>query len=90
MTAPVLTFRDCGFGGRELARLGRYVIGAIEPAPLIGMRPRWSFYPDASRRLVGRPAPDVEAARALIAGRAFCMLYAMGLPAELTLEVVGR
>jgi hypothetical protein len=65
MTAPALTltFRDCGFGGREVACLGDYVIGAVEAGALPGMRATWSFFPPAQGRFVRQPCNTVNDGR---------------------------
>ncbi len=73
-----LTFRECGFMGRETAWLGDWLIGAVEP-PHNGMRALWSFYPESRRRLINEPASSLVQARALVRERTEDMLRAMGV-----------
>ena len=79
---PVLTFRDCGFAGRELAQLGEFVIGSVEPAAFATMRALWSFYPETRRKLTCQPAGSVEDARRLVEEQTNAMLRAMGILAR--------
>jgi hypothetical protein len=82
MTPLVLTFHDCGFGGRELASIGDYVVGAVEPPGLCGPRALWSFYPETARKLVRQPASSIEEARRMVEEQVNFMLRSMGVLAR--------
>jgi hypothetical protein len=79
MIALTLTFRDCGFAGRELAWLGEYLVGAVEAPGLCGIKAYWSFHPETRRKLLQQPAPSLDAARRLVENETNQMLLAMGV-----------
>lgn len=73
-----LTFKDCGFGNREVATLGVWVVGSVEPATFGAARAWWTFYLDARRKLIHQPARSLDEARREIEDRAWRMLIDMG------------
>jgi hypothetical protein len=74
-----LTFRDCGFAGRETAWLGDRLVGAVEPPGQSSKTALWSFYLEARHRLQHQPAASIEEARRLIAEQVNGMLRGFGV-----------
>jgi hypothetical protein len=80
MMQLTLTFRDCGFAGRETASLGNWVVGTVEPAPYKGMRAFWTFYPEVRGRKINLSATSIEQARVSVEIETCRMLRDMGVP----------
>ena len=79
MSVLILTFRDCGFDGRELAWLGEYHVGAVEAPGMCGVKAYWSFHPETRRKLLQQPAASLADARRRVENETNQMLIAMGV-----------